>query len=181
MDEQKKSSRQLANNLQNREKKISAALEEMAFRLRRLETQLWQQAGLALALESRISAQVGRGPSRLAEKSDGQDLLEGSIALEEGNSVDLQEWEKRMDEKYALLSTKEKELQNVEKRIYTEVDKRLADVKQRDLLLAREVEMRSLKQTLGSRPGESESLSKRPGGKGAARLVSFLTDIGKRH
>ena len=59
----------------------------------------------------------------------------------------------------------------------------LAEIEQRDLLLtAREAEIRSLKQSVASRLQEPGGLiAKRSGERKAARWVSFLVDIGKKH
>ena len=183
MSERKKRAGKISGSVQGRIKKLEALLEEVAARLGQVESQLRKETARARALESKISSQIAKAQGRTGEMSGGQTRPASFIALEEGCAVDLEGWERKMDDKYALLSAKERELKELEKKIYGELEKLLDEIKQRDLLLAaREVELRSLKQGLASRLDELEGLvTKRSGGRKAARLVSFLVDIGKKH
>ena len=183
MSERKKNRRKLSASVRMRVEKIAASVEEMASRLRRAESQLRQQADRARELESKIPAEVAQARARRGGKSAGGNRPDGVVSLEEGYAVDLEQWERKMDEKYSLLSAKERELRELEKKIYAEVEKLLPEIKQRDLFPApREVELGNLKQNLGARLGELGNLvNKRSAGRKAARLVSFLVDIGKRH
>jgi hypothetical protein len=134
-------------------------------------------------LERWFLAHMGEVQSRSGRKGSAKPRRDSAVMLEANCAVDLVELERKMDEKYSFLSAKEKELQELEKKIHAEVEKLLAEIKERDLLLAaREVELRNLKQGIASRLDELEGLVKRRtvGGR-TARLVSFLVDIGKKH
>ncbi len=43
--------------------------------------------------------------------------LAGAVGLEQGSAVDLDAWEKKWEEKYALLSARQKELESPESRV----------------------------------------------------------------
>ena len=133
--------------------------------------------------ERRGSAHTGRVQNPVEERGLVHPGPDGTVMLEADCAVDLVELERKMNEKYFVLSAKERELQELEKKIYAEVERLLAEIKERDLLLAaREVEIRNLKQSLASRLDNLEGLVKRRTvGARTARLVSFLVDIGKRH
>lgn len=173
----------VSNSGQSRMKRIEASFKAVALRLKRAESRLKAEAGRARELERRFSTHIAEVRKRLGEKGAAKNPLDGLVTPEQGYGVDLEEWERKMDARYSLLTAKEQEVQELEKKICAEVDKCLAEIKQRDLLLAaREVEIRSLKQGLDSRLDELENLvNKRGGVRRAARLVSFLVDIGKKH
>lgn len=159
-------------------KKLEASVAEFAARLEQIELQLSEQWDRFHEFGLQIAEARGQ-----IETSGGQNRSEGLITLEEGSAVDLEGWERRIDEKCALLSAKQRELPELEKKMYGELERLRSEMTQRDLLLAaREVEIRSLKQSLASRLDDLEGLvHKRSRGKKATRLVSFLADIGKKH
>ena len=154
-------------------------LAEIAARLKRTESSAKDEAMRVRGLERKLVELQARS----AKKQLHNGRAKGLINLEASTVVNLEDWEKKIEEKYALLCAKERDLEGLEERIRGEVEKLLGEIKQRDMLLAtREVEIKSLKQGLWSRLDELESqVIRRSTGKKAARFVSFLVDIGKRH
>ena len=154
-------------------------LEEIAARLKRAESSAKQDAARVRGLEKKFAALLTR--AAVGQPRNGRSP--GLIRLEASTAVNLEDWEKKIDEKYALLCAKEKDLEGLEGKIRGEIEKLVGEIKQRDQLLAtREVEIRSLKQGLWSRLDELEGqISRHTSGKKAARFVSFLVDIGKKH
>lgn len=183
MTGRKKMSGKISDGVQNRMQRVEALVEDVALRLGQIESQFKQETGRAREVESKILSQIAEAQRQVSATSGGQNLPESFIALEEESAVDLDGWEKKMDEKYAALCAKESQLQELEKRISGELEKLLSEIKQRDLLLAaREEELTILKQSVASRLNEIEiRIAKRSGATKPARLVSFLVDIGKKH
>ena len=106
------------------------------------------------------------------------------IPLEEGCAVNLDELEKKMEEQYALMVARAKEIDQLQERILAEVENLRVVVKEKEILLAaREVEFAGLKRILEERVDQLENLAKnrREGRRRGGRLVSFLVDIGKKH
>ncbi|MFQ5850463.1 MAG: hypothetical protein ACE5JU_07720 [Candidatus Binatia bacterium] len=163
----------------------------MEARLKEIETQLKQKGHHFEMLsrgvrgsEQRISALIADLQNQIKEKIEGGTNPDACITLEKGYAVNLDELEKEMEEKYSILTVKEREFQDLQKRISAEVESVMAKNKERDLLVAaKEVEMKNFKQTVEARIEELERLVKRQteGKKRGNRLVSFLVDIGRKN
>jgi len=168
----------------NRITKIELALKEIESELKRATLQLEAQAQRIRETERRISGQIIDLQKQIREKAAPGLDPDGLITLEEGTAVDLEELEKKMEEKCSLLTVRERELQDLQKRMSAEFENLKAEIRERELLLAaREMEVKSLKQTMGARIEELENLAKNQAGgmRRTNRLVSFLVDIGKKH
>ena len=154
-------------------------LREIAARLKYAESAAKQEAARVRGLEKKLATLL----ARTAQKQPRNGRPRGLINLQASTVVNLEDWEKKIEEKYSLLCAKERDLEGLEEKIHGEIEKLLTEIKQRDVLLAtREVEIKSLKQGLWSRLDELESqVPRRATGKKAARFVSFLVDIGKKH
>ena len=164
---------------QGRKRGTRRLVEEIAARLKHAESSAKQDAARVRGLEKKFAALLARTAAR--QPRNGRSP--GLIRLEASTVVNLEDWEKKIDEKYSLLCAKESDLEGLEEKIRTEIEKLLGEIKQRDVLLAtREVEIKSLKQGLWSRLDELEGqITRHSSGKKAARFVSFLVDIGKKH
>lgn len=184
MGQPRKKRKKSTETLAHRVGKAELTLEKIASRLRENESYLksWSQQGAQL--EQSISNQLINLQNQIREIKVTGLNPDGLIQLEEGTAVNLEELERKMEEKYSLLAARERELQDLEKRISALLENLRAEIRERDLLLAaREIEIKSFRQTLGSRVEELETLAKRQSGteNKATRLVSFLVDIGKKH
>ena len=183
MKERKIKSGKISGGVQNRLQRAETRLEEIASRLRRMASKLKDETLRARETEAKILSPIAEAQTRVDQKSSGPTHAASPITLDESCVVDLDRWEKKMDKKYALLFAQERELRGLEKMIHGELEKLLAEIEQRDLHLnAREAELRSLKQSVASRleaPGGL--IAKRSGERKAARWVSFLVDMGKKH
>ena len=181
--------------MRQREKKAKNSIETLADRvkkielgLKKIESQLKQKepplkAGQKTEFQQRISVQITELQNQIRERVAPEGNFDGLITLEEGYAVDLEALEKKMEEKYSLLAARERELQDLQKRISMEFENLKAKTEERDLFLAaKETEIKSLKPSMGSRE-EWENLTRSQAGKKkrAARLVSFLVDIGKKN
>ena len=179
MKERKNKSGKISGGVQNRLQRAETRLEEIASRLRQMESKLRDDR----ETETKILSPIAETQALVDQTSSGPTHAASPISLDESCVVDLDRWEKKMDEKYALLSVQEGKLVELEKKIHGELEKLRAEIEQRDLLLtAREAEIRSLKQSVASRLQEPGGLiAKRSGERKAARWVSFLVDMGKKH
>ena len=179
MKERKNKSGKISGGVQNRLQRAETRLEKIASRLRQMESKLRDDR----ETETKILSPIAETQTLVDQTSSGPTHAASPISLDESCVVDLDRWEKKMDEKYALLSAQEGKLVELEKKIHGELEKLRAEIEQRDLLLtAREAELRSLKQSVASRLQEPGGLiAKRSGERKAARWVSFLVDIGKKH
>jgi len=181
--------------MRQREKKAKNSIEILADRikkielgLKKIESQLKQKelpfkAGQQTEFQQRISAQITELQNQIRERVVPEGIFDGLVTLEEGYAVDLEALEKKMEEKYSLLAGREKDLQDLHKRISTEFENLKAQTKEKDLFLAaKEAEIQSLRPSMGSRE-EWENLTRSRAGKKkrASRLVSFLVDIGKKN
>lgn len=168
MSQQRKKAKKLNQSLTNRMSKIELTFKKMESQLKQTTSDLEAQAERVKESEQRISGQIIDLRNQIREKMATGPNLEGLVTLEEGYAVDLEELEKKMEEKYSLLAARERELQDLQRRISAEFENLRAGIKEREVLLAaRGTEVKSLKQTMGVRR--------------ATRLVSFLVDIGKKH
>ena len=183
MKERKNKSGKISGGVQNRLQRAETRLEKIASRLRQMESKLKDETLRARETEAKILSPIAEAQTRVDQTSSDPTHAASPISLDESCVVDLDRWEKKMDEKYALLSAQEGKLVELEKKIHGELEKLRAEIEQRDLLLtAREAELRSLKQSVASRLQEPGGLiAKRSGERKAARWVSFLVDIGKKH
>jgi hypothetical protein len=164
MSDRKKNPARISNG--DRIQRVETLLEEIASRLGKIETQFGGQTDLAREIETA-----------------GQNHSASMIALEEGSVVDLDAWERKMEDKYAVLCAKEKELKELEQNIYEDLEKLRAEIKQRDfVLIARDAELKSFKPGGASRPDAVDGLvSKRAADRKPDGWVSFLVDKGKKH
>ncbi|HEX9445075.1 MAG TPA: hypothetical protein VGA73_13200 [Candidatus Binatia bacterium] len=106
--------------------------------------------------------------------------LAGAVGLEQGSAVDLDAWEKKWEEKYALLSARQKELESPESRVQRAPE--LLEDPRKDFPAAGMPPARSWKQAVGARMSELEGLAgRRPTQNKASRWVSFFVDLGKKH
>ena len=184
MGQQTKKAKKSTETLAKRVGKVELAIEKIESRLGQKESHVETRSQHAAKLEQRISNQMIDLQNQIREIGATGPNHEAMITLDEGCVLNLEELEKKIEEKYDLLAAREEKLQNLQKSISAELENLRAEIKERDLLLAaREVEIKSFKQTLGSRIEELENLvRKQPWGKNkATRLVSFLVDIGKKH
>ena len=159
-------------------------LKEIGPRLEQRTSKLEAQAASVEALEERISAQIVDLQHQIQGKMVPAASLDAPVILEEGCAVDLDELEKRMEEKCSLLTARERELQELQKKISEEFEKLRSEIRERDILPAsREIDVRGLKQRLGARTEELKNFAKNQLGarRRTNRLVSFLVDIGKKH
>ena len=180
MGQPRKKAKKSTETLAKRAGKVELPLDKIESRLgqNKSHVETWSQHAAKLErqmidLQNQIREIGATGPNH-----------EAMITLDEGCVLNLEELEKKIEEKYDLLAAREEKLQNLQKSISAELENLRAEIKERDLLLAaREVEIKSFKQTLGSRIEELKNLvKKQPWGKNkATRLVSFLVDIGKKH
>jgi hypothetical protein len=168
-----------SKDARSRTKGNARLVEELAARQKHAESAARQEAARVRGLEKKLAALL----ARTAQKQPGNGRPRGLINLRASTVVNLEDWEKKIEEKYSLLCAKERDLEGLEEKIHGEIEKLLTEIKQRDLLLAtREVEIKSLKQGLWSRLDELESqVTRRSTGRKAGRFVSFLVDIGKKH
>jgi hypothetical protein len=168
-----------SKDARSRTKGNARLVEELAARQKHAESAARQEAARVRGLEKKLAALL----ARTAQKQPGNGRPRGLINLRASTVVNLEDWEKKIEEKYSLLCAKERDLEGLEEKIHGEIEKLLTEIKQRDLLLAtREVEIKSLKHGLWSRLDELESqVTRHSSGKKAARFVSFLVDIGKKH
>ncbi len=168
---------------------MTRRVSEIESTLRNLEDQLKQTiASLENKLEcadqlgKTISAQMFDLQNQLREMRPGASP-ETLIDLEEGSVVNIEELEKRLDEKCSLVTASEGKLRDFQTGLSKELDELRAEIREKDLLsTAREIEMKSLKQNLSTRMEELEKLVKgQSGGENKSpRPVSFLVDIGKK-
>ncbi len=184
MGQPRRKRKKSTETLAHRVGKVELTLERIESQLRQNESCLEGWSQQAAQLEQSISNQLIDLQNRIREiKATGLNP-DGLIQLEEGTAVNLEELERKMEEKCSLLVARERELQDLEKRMLAVLENLRAEIKEKDLLLTgREMEIKSFKQTLGSRVEELETLAKRQSGREskATRLVSFLVDIGKKH
>jgi hypothetical protein len=180
MGERKKKSATISDGGEERIQRIEALFEEVEAHLRQLELRVEEESDRARQWESKISERLA---GEAAGSGAGQIQPQSLIALEEGAAVDLDEWERRIDEKYAALSAKEKQLGTLEKNIHAELEQLRGEIKKRDILLvAKESELKTLRDRATLAQDDREALiGKRPAGRKPGRLVSFLVDIGKKH
>lgn len=167
-----------------RVKGLESTLEKLALRMRQIESSYmsWQEGWRES--ERTIASKLSELQNQVQQGMASGPAPQGVVTLEEGSVVNLEELEKRMEERYSHLTAREKELERLRERMATEFDRLKTEMQERDLLLAaREVELRSLNHAIESKLEELQNLAKGlAGGKGRApRLVSFLVDIGKRH
>ena len=179
MSAQSKGKGKSSKALRRRVRGTQPLLETIAARLKHAESSAKQDAARIRGLEKKFAALL----ARTAVRQPRNGRSSGLIRLEASTAVNLEDWEKKIDEKYSLLCAKESDLEGLEEKIRGEIEKLVGEIKQRDQLLAtREVEIRSLKQGLWSRLDELEGqIARHSSGKKAARFVSFLVDIGKKH
>lgn len=179
----RKSTKKPAENLADKMKKIEATFENIKSELKETKSCLLALTERGEELEQRVSFQMIDLQNQIREKMATGANPDAFITLEEGDAVNLEELEKRMEEKYSLLAAREVELQDLQKRILEEFENLRAEIKERDLFLtAREVDIKNFKQTMGVRIEELEILLKKQvGDRGRrTRMLSFLVDIGKK-
>jgi chaperonin cofactor prefoldin len=166
MIQQRKKTKRPTETLTSRVRKIELTFKEMESQLKQAISKLEARAERFKESEQRISEQIIDLQNQIRENRSTGPNPENLITLEEGYAVNLEELEKRMEEKYSLLAERERELQELQKRISAEFEGLRAEIKGKDLLLA-----------------ARENLLQNQGGskKRGARLVSFLVDIGKKH
>ncbi len=169
---------------------LTHRVSEIELALREIETLLKQTIpdleNLAQRAEQweKTTAQIADQQNQAREKTLLGPDPGALVLLEEGSVVDIDELEKRMEEKYSLLTTRVGELQDFQVRLAKNLDNVREEIREKDLLsAARETEIKSLKQSLGARIEELEKLVKSQAGreKRAPRLVSFLVNVGKKH
>lgn len=166
MSQQRKKTKRSTGTLTSRVRKIELTFKEMESQLKQAISKLEAKAERFKESEQRISEQNIELQNQIRENMPTGPNPENPITLEEGYAVNLEELEKRMEEKYSLLAERERELQELQKRISAEFEGLKAEIKERDLLLA----------------ARENLLQNQVGGKKrSARLVSFLVDIGKKH
>lgn len=166
MSQQRKKTKRSTGTLTSRVRKIELTFKGMESQLKQAISKLEAKAERFKESEQRISEQNIELQNQIRENMPTGPNPENLITLEEGYAVNLEELEKRMEEKYSLLAERERELQELQKRISAEFEGLKAEIKERDLLLA----------------ARENLLQNQVGGKKrSARLVSFLVDIGKKH
>lgn len=105
--------------------------------------------------------------------------LAGAVPLEESAVVDLDAWEKKWEERYALLSLKQKELEALEARVGRALE--LLESRRQDFAAA-VMPARNWRPPVGAGMNELEGFDgRRPAQNKSSRWVSFLTDLGKKH
>lgn len=166
MSQQRKKTKRSTGTLTSRVRKIELTFKGMESQLKQAISKLEAKVERFKESEQRISEQNIELQNQIRENMPTGPNPENLITLEEGYAVNLEELEKRMEEKYSLLAERERELQELQKRISAEFEGLKAEIKERDLLLA----------------ARENLLQNQVGGKKrSARLVSFLVDIGKKH
>lgn len=145
---------------------MESALSEIKSELSQLRSQLAAYAQRLKDLEQNLSDQTTKLECQIRELNSPRQNSESFITLEEGSAVNLEEIERKWEERLSLLSRREKELRDLEKEISEEFEKLRTEVRERYVLWAAR-----------SRQPQSPHPKKRRGG----RLVSFLVDMGKKH
>jgi chaperonin cofactor prefoldin len=165
MSEQRKKTKRSTETLTSRVRKVELTFKEIESQLKEAISKLEARAERFQESEQRISGQIIDLQNQIRQNMPTGPNPENLITLEEGYAVNLEELEKRMEEKYSLLAERERELQELQKRISAEFEGVRTQIKERDLLL-----------------GARENLLRNQGGskKRGARLVSFFVDIGKK-
>lgn len=166
MGQQREKTKRSTETLTSRVRKVELTFEEIESQLKQSISKLEAGAERFRESEQRISEQIIDLQNQIKENMSTGPNPENLITLEEGYAVNLEELEKRMEEKYSLLAERERELQELQKKILAEFEGLKAEIKERDLLLA-------ARENLLPNQGGSKRRS--------ARLVSFLVDIGKKH
>jgi hypothetical protein len=101
MKERKRKSQIISDEIRDRTQRVEALVEDIASRLERVEAQFKEETGRARELETKIFSQIAETQRRVSAVGGGQTCPESVIALEEGSAVDMDEWAKKIDEKYA--------------------------------------------------------------------------------
>jgi len=164
-------------------KMIESTLEKMESRLHEMESSIATLTKRGKELEQRVDSRVIDLQNQIREKMAPGGNPDSSIPLEEGYAVDLEDLEKKMEEKYSLLAARERALQDLQERILADFKNLKAEIKERDFFLAAEkMEIKNFKQAVAARIEMLEMLLKEQAGdkKMRPRMLSFLVDIGKK-
>ncbi|MBI4522216.1 MAG: hypothetical protein HY695_00200 [Deltaproteobacteria bacterium] len=153
--------------------------EQLVNALSRLES----QSERVSAMELELSSEIGKIRSTLQEKTSAGADFESTIVLEEGSALNLEELERALEQRCALLVSREEELLQMQKELSAELKELSGAIRERDVVwAAREMELRNLKQNMQAR---IEGLERRLRNKEIIRqrrprLVWFLADIGRK-
>ncbi|MFQ5849694.1 MAG: hypothetical protein ACE5JU_03785 [Candidatus Binatia bacterium] len=180
----RKKAKNPADTMEDKINKIESAFENIKSQLKHAGCYLATLTEHGKELDHWVSSQTVDLQNQNREKMATGHHPDAFITLEEDHAVDLEELEKKMEEKCSLLTVRERELQDLQKRMSEEVENLVAGIREKDLLLAAtEMELKSFKQTIGARVEELEILVKNQarGKKMGTRMLSFLVDTGKKN
>ena len=183
MGGQREATRNLVEILADVVKMMDSTFKNVESQLQQVESSLAALDERGRELEKRISSQVIDLHNKIKDELSRRVDPNTPIPLEEGCVVDLEEWERKLEGKFFLMEARDRELRDGQKRISEEVASLATGIREKGLLVAaKEVEIKSFKQAIGTRIEALEILVKRQSEvrKRRSRVFSFLVDAGKK-
>jgi Tfp pilus assembly protein FimV len=139
--------------LSSRVGKIEAALKRIETQIEQKDSQLAAAAGQLQESEQRISGRITDLQNQIKQNADAAPDPDNCITLEEGHAVNIEELEKKMEQRYALLATRDREFQDLKEKVWAELEGLKVKNKEKDVLLAaREMEMKNFKRAAEASP-----------------------------
>lgn len=161
--------KKITQKARHRTGRMESALKEIKSQHNQTGSQLEIYAERFAILERKLCDQIAHLENQIRAINSTMPNPDSLINLEEGYAVNLEELERKWEEKYSLLDAREKQLQKLEKTISEELEGLRTEFQERNLLWAARI------QQVG-KLAKNQPLQKRRG----IRFVSFLADIGKK-